>query len=82
MRAIKKKDPATSTHWRVSEELLRSVNLEEKIAAATEVMGNKNAIPPKGPDTGTTHKDEGVSVNSVTGKILLSILNVLTLLIS
>lgn len=72
-----KRDPATA-HWRVSEKLL--VHLEEKIAAVTEVMGNKNAIPPKGPDTGTTQKEEGVCINSATGKILFSILFYMTVL--
>ncbi|XP_029281803.1 consortin, connexin sorting protein b [Cottoperca gobio] len=32
-------------------------------------MGNKNAIPPKGPDTGTTQKEEGVCLNSATGSV-------------
>ncbi|XP_032398752.1 consortin, connexin sorting protein b [Etheostoma spectabile] len=33
-------------------------------------MGNKNAIPPKDPDTGTTREEEGVShINSVTGSV-------------
>ncbi|KAI4801472.1 hypothetical protein KUCAC02_019367 [Chaenocephalus aceratus] len=32
-------------------------------------MGNKNALPPKGPDTGTTLKEEGVSLNSATGSV-------------
>lgn len=44
--------------------------MEDKIAACvTEVMGNKNAIPPKGPDTGTMQKEEGVCNNSVTGSV-------------
>lgn len=30
------------------------------------VMGNKNAVPPKGPDSGTTHKD-GVCVDGAAG---------------
>ncbi|XP_059212816.1 consortin, connexin sorting protein b isoform X2 [Centropristis striata] len=32
-------------------------------------MGNKNAIPLKCPDTGTLQKDEGVSIDSVTGSV-------------
>lgn len=62
------RDPATA-HWRVLEKLLGNVDLEDQIAAVTEVMGNKNVIPPKGPDTGTTQKEEGVCIDSATGKI-------------
>ncbi|XP_035535228.1 consortin, connexin sorting protein b isoform X1 [Morone saxatilis] len=32
-------------------------------------MGNKNAIPPKGPDTGTGQKEEGLCINSSTGMV-------------
>ncbi|XP_074471949.1 consortin, connexin sorting protein b [Sebastes fasciatus] len=32
-------------------------------------MGNKNVIPPKGPDTGTTQKEEGVCIDSATGSV-------------
>lgn len=46
-------------------------NPKVKIATETEAMGNKNAVPLKGPDTGTIPKD--VSVDSVTGNILFSI---------
>lgn len=35
----------------------------------TEVMGNKNAIPPKGPDTGTTQKEDGTCIDGVTGSL-------------
>ncbi|KAA8583302.1 hypothetical protein FQN60_015848 [Etheostoma spectabile] len=69
MRGTKTREPATA-HWWVSEKLLGNVDLEDKIAAVTEVMGNKNAIPPKDPDTGTTREEEGVShINSVTGSV-------------
>lgn len=32
-------------------------------------MGNKNTIPPKGPNTGATQKEEGVCIDSVTGNV-------------
>ncbi|KAM9840783.1 consortin, connexin sorting protein b [Aulostomus maculatus] len=32
-------------------------------------MGNKNSSPPKGPDTGTLQKEDGVFVNSVIGSV-------------
>ncbi|KAK9531089.1 hypothetical protein VZT92_010538 [Zoarces viviparus] len=32
-------------------------------------MGNKNAIPPKAPDTGTTQREEGVCIDSATGSV-------------
>ncbi|CAK6963158.1 consortin%2C connexin sorting protein b [Scomber scombrus] len=32
-------------------------------------MGNKNSMPPKGPDTGTLHKEEEVFINSMTGNV-------------
>ncbi|XP_044026325.1 consortin, connexin sorting protein b isoform X2 [Siniperca chuatsi] len=32
-------------------------------------MGNKNAIPLKGPDTGTTQKEDGVCIDSATGSV-------------
>lgn len=38
----------------------------------TEVMGNKNTSPPKGPDTGPTLEDEAIVIDSATGKILYS----------
>lgn len=66
----KKRYPARA-HGRVSEKLLQNFDLEEKIAAVLEVMGNKNAIPPKRPDTGTAQKEDGVCIDSATGKILL-----------
>lgn len=50
---------------------MRNFDLEEKIAAVLEVMGNKNAIPPKRPDTGAAQKEDGVCIDSATGKILL-----------
>lgn len=53
--------------------------MEEKIAAVTEGMGNKNAIPLKGPDTGTTQKEEGECMDSATGKILFSIIIILNI---
>ncbi|XP_034383536.1 consortin, connexin sorting protein b [Cyclopterus lumpus] len=62
------RDPATAL-WRVPEELLGNFDLEDKIAAVTEVMGNKNAIPPKGPDTGTTQREEGVCIDSASGSV-------------
>lgn len=36
----------------------------------TEVMGNKNTSPPKGPNTGPTQGEEEVVIDSPTGKIL------------
>ncbi|KAI3363623.1 hypothetical protein L3Q82_001260 [Scortum barcoo] len=41
----------------------------EKIAAVTEGMGNKNAIPPKGPDTGDTQNEDGTCIDGVTGSL-------------
>lgn len=41
---------------------------KEEIAAVAEVMGNKNNIPLKGPGTETTHEQDGVCIDSVTGK--------------
>ncbi|XP_070843814.1 consortin, connexin sorting protein b [Chaetodon trifascialis] len=32
-------------------------------------MGNKNTTLPKGPDSGTTHKEEGVCIDSATGSV-------------
>ncbi|XP_078131331.1 consortin, connexin sorting protein b [Sander vitreus] len=32
-------------------------------------MGNKNATPPKDPDTGTTQKEKGVFIDSATGSV-------------
>ncbi|KAM3602850.1 uncharacterized protein V6R79_011928 [Siganus canaliculatus] len=32
-------------------------------------MGNKNATPPKGPDTGMTHKEEGVLADGAIGSV-------------
>lgn len=43
--------------------------LEDKIAVVTEGMGNKNAISPQGPATGTTQREEGACIHSASGKI-------------
>lgn len=43
---------------------------KEEIAVVAEVMGNKNNIPLKGPDTETTHEQDGVCIDSVAGKTL------------
>ncbi|XP_077367047.1 consortin, connexin sorting protein b isoform X2 [Festucalex cinctus] len=42
--------------------------MKEKLADVTEVMGNKNTGPPKGPDT-ATHQKENDSNNSVAGSV-------------
>lgn len=62
------KEPTATAHNRVSEKLLENIYLEEKIVEVTEVMGNKNTGLPKGTDTGLTQKEEGMFMESTTGK--------------
>ncbi|XP_041831213.1 consortin, connexin sorting protein b [Melanotaenia boesemani] len=63
---LKKERDSVKDHWRVSEKHFG--NLAEKIAALTEVMGNKNTSPPKGPEEGVTQKD-GLFTDNNTGSI-------------
>lgn len=60
-------------HRSLSEKL--NSNSEDKNPAMSEVMGNKNSTPPRGPNSGTAPEDEGVSVKAETGEMLFSTLN-------
>lgn len=48
-----------------------NVDLEDRIGTAPEVMGNKNTIPPKGPDPGAAQREEGLCVDGAAGKMTL-----------
>nr|XP_057944781.1 consortin, connexin sorting protein b isoform X2 [Doryrhamphus excisus] len=43
--------------------------MKEKFSKVTEVMGNKNTSPPKGPDTGSGQMEDDDDISSVTGSV-------------